>query len=56
VSCVPPNGVVLGYSSKTPIEIFAVGNFVLGIQGHPEFSEDVLSDLLNSRLARGTIS
>ncbi|GLJ08957.1 hypothetical protein SUGI_0099250 [Cryptomeria japonica] len=56
VSCIPPSGVVLGYSARTAIEIFAVGNSVLGIQGHPEFSEDVMLDLLKSRLARGTIS
>eukprot|EP01018_Ginkgo_biloba_P027452 Gb_28939 [translate_table: standard] len=56
VSCVPPNGVVLGYSTKTEIEMFAIGNSVLGIQFHPEFSKDVLLDILNVRLARGTIS
>lgn len=56
VSCVPPNGIVLGCSAKTDIEIFAVGNTVLGIQCHPEFSEDVLLDILKFRLARGIIS
>eukprot|EP01018_Ginkgo_biloba_P027451 Gb_28938 [translate_table: standard] len=37
VSCVPPNGFVLGYSTNTEIEMFAIGNRVLGIQFHPEF-------------------
>jgi GMP synthase-like glutamine amidotransferase len=41
----------LGYSAQTDIEIFAVGNTVLGIQCHPEFSEDVLLDILKARLA-----
>jgi hypothetical protein len=56
VSCVPPNGIVLGYSAQTDIEIFAVGNTVLGIQCHPEFSEDVLLDILKARLAQKIIN
>jgi hypothetical protein len=46
----------LGYSAQTDIEIFAVGNTVLGIHCHPGFSEDVLLDILKARLAQKIIN
>eukprot|EP00250_Pteridium_aquilinum_P003993 c14247_g1_i1 orf=557-1393(+) len=44
----PPGGEVLASSEKTRIEIFAMGNQVLGIQGHPEFTEDITLDILDA--------
>lgn len=38
-------------SERTGVEMFAVGEHVLAIQGHPEFFEDVVVDLLDHRLA-----
>lgn len=45
---VPPGGEVLASSDKTCIEIFAMGNQVLGVQGHPEFTEDIAFDILGA--------
>ena len=39
---------MLASSAKTKIEIFAIGENVLGIQGHPEFTEDITLDILTS--------
>ncbi|MCO5586431.1 hypothetical protein L7F22_040371 [Adiantum nelumboides] len=44
----PPGGEVLASSETTRIEIFGMGNQVLGVQGHPEFTEDIALDILNS--------
>ncbi|MQL80318.1 hypothetical protein Taro_012764 [Colocasia esculenta] len=55
VSMVPPGAVVLASSDKTKIEMFALGDYVLGMQCHPEFSEDVLIDIIQSRLSRKVI-
>lgn len=52
----PPGGEVLGWSEKTAIEIFAVGEHVLGIQGHPEFGRDVAEDIFTGRLALGILT
>lgn len=43
----PPGGEVLASSETTSIEIFAVGDRVLGIQGHPEFTKDISLDILD---------
>ncbi|XP_077216731.1 gamma-glutamyl peptidase 3-like [Tasmannia lanceolata] len=56
VSCVPPGGVVLASSDKTEIEMFSLGDHVLGIQGHPEFSKDVILDIIDGRLSTNVIS
>lgn len=43
----PPGGEVLASSENTSMEIFAMGDQVLGIQGHPEFTEDITLDILD---------
>eukprot|EP00249_Psilotum_nudum_P028895 c38887_g1_i1 orf=343-1125(-) len=53
VSEIPPGGELLASSEKTGIEIFAVGEHVLGIQGHPEFTEDVLHNFLDTGCHQG---
>ena len=55
VSKVPPLGEILASSPNTPVEIFCVGDTALGIQGHPEFSKDVVEDLLRSRVESGAV-
>lgn len=51
VSEVPPGAEVLASSERTGIEMYAIGDHVLAIQGHPEFYDDVVLDLLDGRLA-----
>jgi GMP synthase-like glutamine amidotransferase len=56
VSAVPPGGELLGSSARTTVEIFAVGETALGVQGHPEFNLDVLTDLIEDRRAKGVLT
>ncbi|KAL2613058.1 hypothetical protein R1flu_024750 [Riccia fluitans] len=51
----PLGGELLGLSERTGIEMFSIGDHVLAIQGHPEFTEDVVTDLIDSRLASGIL-
>lgn len=53
---VPPDGNLLASSRETGVEIFTVGDTMLGIQGHPEYTKDVVEDLIASRLELGLIS
>lgn len=43
----PPNAALLASSEKTSMEMFAVEDHVLCIQGHPEYSEDIVLDILD---------
>ena len=52
---VPPGGKVLAYSDKTRVEMFAVGDNALGIQGHPEYTNDILLNLINRLVNNNTI-
>jgi hypothetical protein len=52
---VPPGGKVLAYSDKTRVEMFAVGDNALGIQGHPEYTNDILLNLIGRLVNDGTI-
>ncbi|XP_020196051.1 gamma-glutamyl peptidase 5 [Aegilops tauschii subsp. strangulata] len=52
---VPPGGKVLAYSNKTRVEMFAVGDNALGIQGHPEYTNDILLNLTNRLVNNSTI-
>lgn len=49
-------GRVLAYSDKTPVEMFAVGDNVLGIQGHPEYTSDILLNLIDRLVNNNTIT
>eukprot|EP00850_Spirogloea_muscicola_P004767 SM000021S06400 [mRNA] locus=s21:15045:16629:+ [translate_table: standard] len=53
---VPPGSEILGATAETAVEIFSLGDDVLGFQGHPEFTADVVEDLVQSRLQLGVIS
>jgi len=44
---IPPTATVLAYSEKTRVEAFAVGEHALGIQGHPEYTVDILHNLID---------
>lgn len=48
----PANAVVLGSSAHCPVAIFRVGQQMLGLQAHPEFTADYSRALLHDRRAR----
>jgi GMP synthase-like glutamine amidotransferase len=43
----PIGAEVLAWSDKTGVEMFCVGDHVLGIQGHPEYTADILLSLVD---------
>ncbi|XP_062194482.1 gamma-glutamyl peptidase 5-like [Phragmites australis] len=53
---VPAGAEVLASSDKTGVEMFRVGEHVLGIQGHPEYTKDILLSLVDRLLAAGSIT
>ncbi len=48
----PDNSVVLGRSGHCPIAAFRVGESMLGLQAHPEFTHEYSEALLADRIAR----
>ncbi|KAK4747849.1 hypothetical protein SAY87_014435 [Trapa incisa] len=51
----PPKAEVIARSNQTGIEMFRYGNNILGIQGHPEYTKDILLYLIDRLLQRGFI-
>ncbi|RLN07688.1 putative glutamine amidotransferase-like protein C13C5.04 [Panicum miliaceum] len=51
----PPGATVLAYSEKTRVEAFAVGELALGIQGHPEYTADILHNLIDRLTGQSAI-
>ncbi|KAL6531723.1 hypothetical protein OROMI_028086 [Orobanche minor] len=51
----PPKAKILAWSSKTGIEMFTYGDHVMGIQGHPEYTKDILLHLIDRLLNRNFI-
>ncbi|KAL6012649.1 hypothetical protein ACLOJK_003138 [Asimina triloba] len=51
----PPFAEVLAWSEKTGIEMFKCGDHIMGIQGHPEYTKDILSHLVDRLLQRNLI-
>ncbi|XP_027163754.1 gamma-glutamyl peptidase 5-like [Coffea eugenioides] len=52
---VPVGAEVIAYSDKTRVEMFAFGNHILGIQGHPEYTKDILNNLIDRLLSNDCI-
>ncbi|XP_071697023.1 gamma-glutamyl peptidase 3-like [Rutidosis leptorrhynchoides] len=52
---VPMGANVLAFSDKTGVEVFTVGDHILGIQGHPEYSKDILNNLIDRLLNQNSI-
>ncbi|XP_065872472.1 gamma-glutamyl peptidase 5-like [Euphorbia lathyris] len=48
----PPKAEVIGWSEKTGIEMFKYGDHMMGIQGHPEYTKDILLHLIDRLLQR----
>ncbi|OVA01825.1 Glutamine amidotransferase [Macleaya cordata] len=51
----PPSAEVMAWSNKTGIEMFKCGDHIMGIQGHPEYTKDILLNLLDRLLQRNLI-
>jgi len=52
VIVLPKNGEVLAQTTDCPVGIFQIGNKMLGIQGHPEFSVPYVKSLIEDRTNR----
>nr|GLL28607.1 gamma-glutamyl peptidase 5-like [Ipomoea trifida] len=50
----PPKAEILAWSIKTGIEMFRYGDHFMGIQGHPEYTKDILLNLVD-RLNQGNL-
>ncbi|XP_022952626.1 gamma-glutamyl peptidase 5-like [Cucurbita moschata] len=51
----PSKAEVIGWSEKTGIEIFKYGDHMMGIQGHPEYTMDILFHLIDRLVQRNFI-
>ncbi|GMY38954.1 gamma-glutamyl peptidase 5-like isoform X1 [Fagus crenata] len=51
----PPKAEVIAWSDQTGIEMFRYGNHIMGIQGHPEYTNDILLHLIDRLLHRDLI-
>ncbi|KDP30003.1 hypothetical protein JCGZ_18770 [Jatropha curcas] len=51
----PPEAEVVAWSDKTGIEMFRYGDHMMGIQGHPEYTKDILVHLIDRLLQRNFI-
>lgn len=49
VTALPEQGTVLAHSEHCPIYMMQVGDSILGIQGHPEFTKEYAADLMEMR-------
>jgi GMP synthase-like glutamine amidotransferase len=52
VQKLPPGAVVLGRSAHCPVGMFRVGETMLGIEGHPEFTAEFAEALIRRRRER----
>ncbi|KAJ3679195.1 hypothetical protein LUZ60_017206 [Juncus effusus] len=53
---VPARAKILAYSDRTRVEMFTIGDHILGIQGHPEYTKDILSNLVDRLMNNGSIN
>ncbi|CAL5328324.1 unnamed protein product [Camellia sinensis] len=52
---VPVGAEVIAFSDKTRVEMFIIGDHILGIQGHPEYTKDILNNLIDRLLTNDSI-
>ncbi|GFS32724.1 class I glutamine amidotransferase-like superfamily protein [Actinidia rufa] len=52
----PPKVEVVAWSNKAGIEMFRYGDHIMGIQGHPEYTKDILLHLVDRLLHRDLIT
>lgn len=53
VQRLPPEAELLGGSEFCPIGLYVIADQVLGVQGHPEFKESQMRDVLHQRRLHG---
>ncbi|CAJ1936123.1 unnamed protein product [Sphenostylis stenocarpa] len=51
----PAKAEVIAWSDKTGIEVFKYGDHIMGIQGHPEYSKDILLHLIDRLIQQNFI-
>ncbi|GAB4838155.1 hypothetical protein Ancab_027684 [Ancistrocladus abbreviatus] len=51
----PLGAEVTAFSEKTGVEMFTISNHILGIQGHPEYTKDILFNLIDRLLNSNSI-
>ncbi|GJM92245.1 hypothetical protein PR202_ga08690 [Eleusine coracana subsp. coracana] len=51
----PPKAEVLARSDKTGVEMFRLGDRAMGVQGHPEYSKDILMSIADRLLQNNLI-
>ncbi|KAK8622323.1 hypothetical protein V6N13_117245 [Hibiscus sabdariffa] len=44
---VAPEAEVMAWSEKTGVEMFRIGDHIMGIQGHPDYTNDILVHLID---------
>jgi GMP synthase (glutamine-hydrolysing) len=49
VETLPDGATILGWNEHCPVSMMAVGDNLLGIQGHPELDANLVAALLESR-------
>ena len=47
---------MIGWSDKYGIEMFKYGDHILGIQGHPEYTKDILLHLIDRLVLKKLIT
>ncbi|EOX98642.1 Class I glutamine amidotransferase-like superfamily protein [Theobroma cacao] len=52
----PLKAEVMAWSEKTGVEMFRYGDHMMGIQGHPEYTKDILLHLIDRLLQRSFIA
>jgi len=56
VTQLPEGAELLASSAMTPVQMYAVGEHTLCMQGHPEFREDIIHELLDRWSEDGALS
>ncbi|GLJ14144.1 hypothetical protein SUGI_0227000 [Cryptomeria japonica] len=52
---VPLGAEIIASSDKTSIEMFSFGDHILGVQGHPEYTSDILLNFIDNLLDKSCI-
>ncbi|XP_062078487.1 gamma-glutamyl peptidase 5-like [Humulus lupulus] len=52
---VPLGANVIAHSDKTGVEMFTIEDHILGIQGHPEYTKDILNNIIDRLLNNHSI-
>ncbi|KAL5562700.1 hypothetical protein UlMin_032447 [Ulmus minor] len=51
----PPKAELIAWSEKTGVEVFKYGDHMMGIQGHPEYTKDILLNLIDRLVKQGCV-